>query len=48
MSFKEVSGRYNGPALEQEVLDFWREHKVFERTLEQTADGPLYTWNECR
>jgi isoleucyl-tRNA synthetase len=46
MSFKEVSGRYNGPALEQEVLDFWREHKVFEQTLEQTADGPLYTWNE--
>jgi isoleucyl-tRNA synthetase len=46
MSFKEVSGRYNGPALEEEVLEFWREHKVFEKTLEQTAGGPLYTWNE--
>ena len=46
MSFKEVSGRYNGPALEDEVLAFWREHKVFEQTLKQSAGGPLYTWNE--
>ena len=46
MSFKEVSSRYDGPALEQKVLEFWREHKVFEQTLEQTAGGPLYTWNE--
>ena len=46
MSFREVTGRYNGPALEEEVLEFWREHKIFEQTLEQTAGGPLYTWNE--
>jgi isoleucyl-tRNA synthetase len=48
MSFKEVSGRYNGPALENEVLEFWREHKVFEQTLEQSAGGPLFTWNDPR
>jgi len=46
MSFKEVSGRYNGPALENEVLEFWREHKIFEQSLKQTENGPLYTWNE--
>ena len=46
MSFKEISGRYNGPALENEVLEFWREHKVFEQTLKQSEGGPLYTWNE--
>ena len=46
MSFKEVSGRYNGPALENEVLEFWREQKIFEQTLKQSAGGPLYTWNE--
>jgi isoleucyl-tRNA synthetase len=46
MSFKEVSGRYNGPALENDVLEFWREQKVFEQTLEQSAGAPLYTWNE--
>jgi len=46
MSFKEVSSRYNGPALEAQVLEFWREHKIFEQTLEQSEGRPLYTWNE--
>ena len=46
MSFKKVSGRYNGPVLEDEVLEFWREQKVFEQSLKQTEKGPLYTWNE--
>ncbi len=46
MNFREVSGRYNGPALENEVLEFWREHQVFEQTLDQSAGRPLYTWNE--
>jgi len=32
MSLKEVSGRYDGPTLESDVLDFWREHDVFEQT----------------
>ena len=35
-----------GPALENEVLEFWRERKVFEQTLQQSSGGPLYTWNE--
>jgi len=46
MSFKAVSGRYDGPALENEVLEFWREQRVFEQTLKQSSGGPLYTWNE--
>jgi isoleucyl-tRNA synthetase len=46
MSFKEVSSRYNGPALETEVLEFWREHDVFENTLKQSAGRPQFTWNE--
>lgn len=28
------------------VLDFWREQRVFERTLEQTRNGPRYTFYE--
>jgi isoleucyl-tRNA synthetase len=32
------------PASEHEVLARWRERKVFERSLEQTADGPLWTF----
>ncbi len=46
MAFDEVQGRYNGPELEQEVLDFWREHGVFEKTLEQSAGQPLFTFND--
>ena len=46
MSFKEVTGRYNGPGIEQEVLDFWREHDVFESTLKMSEGRPLFTFNE--
>ena len=46
MTFKEVTGRYDGPALENEVLEFWREHDTYcEQTLQQNdgtaARGPL-------
>ena len=46
MAFKEVTGRYEGPALEADVLKFWREQNVFEKTLEQTADGPHFSFSE--
>ena len=46
MTFREVNSRYDGPALENEVLEYWREHKVFERTLEQSSGRPLFTFNE--
>jgi isoleucyl-tRNA synthetase len=46
MSFKEVSGRYNGPAIESDVLEFWREHSIFEKTLAMSEGRPLFTFNE--
>ncbi len=46
MAFREISSRYAGPALEQEVLDFWRDNDIFARTLELTAGGPEYCFNE--
>ncbi len=46
MNFKEVSGRYDGPALEQAILAFWRDHKIFERTLEQSEGRPHFSFNE--
>ncbi len=46
MAFKEVQGRYNGPGLEEEVLEFWKEHEVFEKTIEATKDGPQFSFNE--
>jgi isoleucyl-tRNA synthetase len=46
MTFKEVSGRYDGPALEQEVLAFWRTHDVFAKTLSQSEGRPRFSFNE--
>ncbi|MEX2495797.1 MAG: isoleucine--tRNA ligase [Woeseia sp.] len=43
---EEVSGRYDGPALEQEVLAFWRHNSVFEETLRQSAGRPRFSFNE--
>ena len=46
MGFKEVSGQYDGPALEQDVLEFWREHDVFQKTLSQSEGRPRFSFNE--
>ncbi len=46
MGFKEVKGRYDGPALEEEVLSFWREHDVFAETLKQSQGRPHFSFNE--
>ncbi|AWN23130.1 isoleucine--tRNA ligase [Deinococcus irradiatisoli] len=34
------------PALEEQTLKWWAEKRIFERSLEQTAGGPLYTFYE--
>ncbi len=46
MKFKEVTGRYDGPALESEVLAYWRDNGIFAKSLEQTQGGPLFSFNE--
>ena len=46
MGFREVKGRYDGPALEEEVLSFWREHDVFAETLKQSEGRPHFSFNE--
>ena len=46
MAFEEVGGRYNGPELESEILQFWRDNDVFEVSLQQTQDGPHFSFSE--
>ncbi|MDX1509531.1 MAG: class I tRNA ligase family protein, partial [Woeseiaceae bacterium] len=46
MALKEVAGRYDGPALENEVLAFWREHNTFEKSLEQSQGRPRFSFND--
>jgi isoleucyl-tRNA synthetase len=42
LMFKPVSSRVNFPELEQRILAFWLENKIFERSVEQRQGGPLY------
>lgn len=46
MALEKVTGRYNGPELEQRILDFWREHDVFNATLAMSRGRELFTFNE--
>ena len=41
-----MTGRYDGPALENEVLEFWREHDTFAKTLHRNEGGPQFSFNE--
>ena len=46
MALKEVAGRYDGPALENEVLEFWRAHNTFEKSLEQSKGRERFSFND--
>jgi isoleucyl-tRNA synthetase len=42
--FKKVEPQLNLPELEEKVLNFWDENKIFEKSLEIRKDAPLYTF----
>ena len=44
--FAELPAVVNLPAIDREVLDRWAEDKIFQRSLQQTASGPLWTCYE--
>lgn len=44
--FREVSPQVSFPAMEQGVLTFWHENRVFKKTVEQTQDGPRWVFYE--
>ncbi|MBP2702334.1 isoleucine--tRNA ligase [Microbispora sp. RL4-1S] len=44
--FRSLPAQVDLPAAEREVLDRWRDGKVFERSLEQNADGPSWIFYE--
>ena len=46
LGFKEVSGQYDGPALENDVSEFWRENEVVAKTLSQAEGRPRFSFNE--
>jgi isoleucyl-tRNA synthetase len=44
--FKDVSPQVSFPEMEQGVLAFWKQNAVFQKTVEQTQDGPRYVFYE--
>jgi len=40
--FQPVSSRVNFPELEQRIVKFWQEKRVYERSVEQRLGGPSY------
>ncbi|MZE77401.1 isoleucine--tRNA ligase [Streptomyces xinghaiensis] len=44
--YRQVPAQVDLPALEHAVLDFWRENKVFARSLEQSRERPEWVFYE--
>jgi len=42
--YKKVSTSLNFVEREKEVLEFWKEHKVFEKSIEKRKEGPTFTF----
>ena len=40
--FKAVNSKVNFPQMEREILAFWKENHIFEKSVEQRKGGPLY------
>lgn len=44
MSFKRVDPKQSLPEMEKEILKFWQENKIFEKTLENRKDSQEYVF----
>jgi isoleucyl-tRNA synthetase len=44
--FRPVSSKVNFPLLEKTVLDFWKSHRIFEKSLENRASSTQFTFYE--
>ncbi|HZA27406.1 MAG TPA: isoleucine--tRNA ligase [Actinomycetota bacterium] len=44
--YRPVGPNVDLPALEQEILEFWREARIFEKSLEATRGGPEWVFYE--
>ncbi len=46
MAYQALPAHVDLAANDREVIDFWRERKIFQASLEQTAGGPSYVFYE--
>lgn len=46
MTFEAVNSRYDGPALEKEILKFWESNTIFAKSVQQSEGKPRFSFNE--
>ena len=46
MMFKELTDKISYPAVEKEILAFWKEHKIFEKSISSREGKPGFTFYE--
>jgi len=46
MAYQPLPAHIDLAAMDREVIDFWTEARIFQRSLDQTAGGPAYTFYE--
>ncbi|NLU19730.1 MAG: isoleucine--tRNA ligase [Phycisphaerae bacterium] len=44
--FKEVPAQFDFPAAEREILRFWEENRIFEKSLKQREGAPIFVFYE--
>ena len=44
--FREIEKNIKLPRLEEKILDYWKEHDIFKKSLEKTKDGPNFVFFE--
>ncbi|OGI15229.1 MAG: isoleucine--tRNA ligase, partial [Candidatus Moranbacteria bacterium RIFCSPHIGHO2_01_FULL_54_31] len=46
MSFKKVDAQVSFPKMEEDILAFWDEHRIFEKSVSQRAGKPRYSFKD--
>ncbi|MFQ5855077.1 MAG: isoleucine--tRNA ligase [Anaerolineae bacterium] len=44
--FKDVDSKVNFPELEEQLLQFWKDNAIFEKSLKMREEGPMYVFYE--
>ena len=42
--FREVSSRINLPELEEKIIEYWKKHDVFQKSLDLTKNGENFVY----
>lgn len=46
MTYRDVPAKIDLPAMEHDVLSFWKNNDIFHKSLKRTEDGPLWVFYE--